>query len=180
MFKLLLTGIWVCIVALGTVYLSVYLATKPPVDEEAAKKAQLQLVKGESITIPLIAGGQVKGYFLGRISFMMDKDKIKDIEIPMTELMTDELFTLLVGNKMVDIGNTSSFDVGAFREAIKTSLNTKLGEGMVSEVLVEQLDYLAKDDTRGSGGDQGKAPAPAKPVQIVEGEKVEEPAKAGH
>ncbi|SMC84874.1 flagellar basal body-associated FliL family protein [Rhizobium sp. RU36D] len=178
MMKLLLTGIWVCVVTLGTVYASVYMATRPPVDEEALRKDKLQLVKGESITVPMISNGAVTGYFLGRISFMMDKEKIKNVELPMTELMTDELFTLLVGNKMIDIANTGAFDVAAFREAIKTDMNKRLGEGFVEEVLVEQLDYLAKQDTR--TGDASSAPPP-KPVTIVEGQPVEAPAaSAGH
>jgi len=41
----------------------------------------------------------------------MDKEKVKGQTLPTTELMTDQLFTLLVGNKMVDIGNIPAFDV---------------------------------------------------------------------
>lgn len=179
MIKLVLTGVWVCIVTLGAVYGSVYLATKPAVDEEAARKESLELVKGESITVPVISGGKVSGYFLGRISFMMDKEKIKGIKLPLTEYMTDELFTLLVGNKMVDIANTSTFNLEDFRTLIKTDMNKRIGDEMVAEVLVEQLDYLAKDDTRVAGNEGQVSKSP---VKIVEGTPVstEEPAKATH
>jgi hypothetical protein len=169
MIKLFLTGLWVCGVTLGAVYFSVQMA-KPPVPgaEEAAKKAGFELVKGESITVPVIADGAVSGYFLGRISFMMDKEKIKGVKLPVTELMTDELFTLLVGNKMVDIGNVSAFDVNAFRARIKEDMNSRMGAGMVEEVLVEQLDYLSKGDMRANNGAQ-KKPSMT-PVKIVAGE----------
>lgn len=173
MLKLLITGVWVCAVTLGTVYFSVQMATKPPV-EETAKKPEMELVKGESITVPLISDGAVKGYFISRISFMMDKAKIKDIHVPTTELMTDELFSLLAGNKMVNIADVSSFDVHAFRDTIKQDMNKKLGDAFVDDVLVEQLDYLSKDDLHGGGG---KAP---KPVKIVEGQPLPEAPKSGH
>lgn len=179
MVKIIAAGLWVCLVTLGAVYFSVHMATAPvEVSEEDAKKEKLELVRGEPITIPMIADGSVRGYFLGRISFMMDKEKIKGIELPLTELMTDELFTLLIGNKMVDISNMAAFDVAAFREEIKADLNAHLGEGFVEEVLVEQLDYMSKEEVRATG--DGSAKPPAAPVKVIEGDKVEEPTKTGH
>jgi hypothetical protein len=180
MVKILLTGLWACIVTLGAVYFSVQMSAAPaPVDEEAARKNLLELVKGESITVPMISDGKVTGYFLGRISFMMDKEKIKGVHLPVTELMTDELFTLLVGNKMVDLGQPNSFDVNTFRSTIKDNMNQKLGDELVAEVLIEQLDYMSKEDIRNNAQRQGKNPTPA--AKIVEGVKLEQPAaSAGH
>ncbi len=178
MLKVVLAGLWVCAVSLGAVFLSVHLATAPVEDPEIARKAGLELVKGESITIPLIADGKVSGYFLGRVSFMMNKEKMAGATLPMTELMTDEMFTLLVGNKMVDLDNMSAFDVGKFRELVKTDLNTRLGDGFIDEVLVEQLDFLSKDSLRANGEAQGKPPN--KPVAIVEGQALPTTATAGH
>jgi flagellar basal body-associated protein FliL len=179
MIKLLITGLWVCIVTLGAVYFSVQMSAAPaPVDEEAKKKALSELVRGEPITVPMISNGMVSGYFIGRISFMMDKEKIKGVKLPVTELMTDELFTLLIGNKMVDLSNTNAFDVAKFRSSIQTSMNKKLGEGMVAEVLIEQLDYMSKDDIRTNASRNGKNPVP--PKKIVEGVTVEAPKSSGH
>lgn len=178
MVKLLIAGVWVCLVTLGSVYFTVYLATAPEISDEDARKAQLQLVRGETVTIPLIADGAVKGYFLGRMSFMMDKQKITGVDLPMTELMTDELFTLLVGNKMVDLGNTAAFDLEAFKASIKDDLNRRLGDTMIDEVLVEQLDYLAKENVRVADGAPGAASNT--PVKIVEGTTADEPKSADH
>ncbi|MFK0384916.1 MULTISPECIES: flagellar basal body-associated FliL family protein [Rhizobium/Agrobacterium group] len=178
MLKLLLTGVWVCAVTLGAVYFSVQMATAPaPVDEAEAKKANLQLVKGESITIPVINDGGVNGYFLSRISLRVDKQKIAKIELPATQLVTDELFTLLAGSSMVNIANVSTFDPEAFKQHIREGLNGKLGEEIVEDVLIEQLDYLSKADIRAQTGNGSP-----RSIKIVEGEKVEaEPAAAaGH
>ena len=177
--KILGIGLWVCIVTLGAVYGSNYLATAPAgPSEEDARKAALELIRGEPITIPVIGNGDVTGYFLTRISFMMDKEKVKGQDLPTTELMTDQLFTLLVGNKMVDIGNVSSFDVNDFREKIKVEMNERLGEGMVDQVLIEQLDYVSKDAARKAADGGSK---PMEMTTVVEGEKVEEaPASSGH
>jgi hypothetical protein len=179
MVKLLLTGLWVCIVTLGAVYFSVQMSAAPaPVDEEARKKELLELVRGESITIPVISDGAISGYFLSRVSFMMDKEKIKGVKLPMTELTTDELFTLLIGNKMIDLSKPGAFELEKFRSTIKDDLNKRLGDGLVAEVLVEQLDYLSKEDIRNNASRGNKNPTPGK--KIVEGVKVEEPKSAGH
>lgn len=174
MVKLLLTGLWVCIVTLGAVYFSVQMSAAPaPVDEEAKKKEMQELVRGESITIPVIANGAITGYFLSRVSFMMDREKIKGVKLPMTELTTDELFTLLIGNKMVDLSKPGAFDLEKFRSSIKDDMNSKLGDGLVAEVLVEQLDYLSKEDIRNNASRGNKNPNPGQ--KIVEGVKIDTP-----
>ncbi|MCO5733046.1 hypothetical protein [Rhizobium sp. SSA_523] len=179
MVKLILTGLWVCVVTLGAVYFSVQMSLpEPPVDEATLMKEKSELVKGETINIPMLSDGAVQGYFLTRISFMMDKQKIKGVHLPVTELMTDELFTLLVGNRMVNLSDTKAFDLNGFRDMLKQTLNKDLGDDYVLEVLVEQLDYMSKDDIR-ANGDRSPSKQVA-PIKIVEGAKVEAPASTGH
>lgn len=179
MVKLILTGLWVCVVTLGAVYFSVQMsAPPPPVDEAALLKARSELVKGESINVPMLSDGAVQGYFITRISFLMDKEKVKTVKLPVTEMMTDELFTLLVGNRMVDLSQTAKFDLPAFRASIKESLNKRFGDEYVLDVLVEQLDYLSKDDIRANG--ERSAGKQVAPLKIVEGVKAEAPASTGH
>ncbi|MBB4567294.1 hypothetical protein [Rhizobium leucaenae] len=167
MIKLVLTGLWVCAVTLASVYFSVQMATAPATNPDDAKKAQQEFVKGESINVPVIANGQVNGYFITRISFMMEKGKAGQLQMPLTELTTDELYSLLVGNKAIDISHTASFDVASFRSDIKKNMNERLGGDYVADVLVEQLDYLSKDEI--NNGD-GAGKRTVKPVKIVQGD----------
>lgn len=166
MIKLVLTGVWVCAVTLASVYFSVNMATAPAPAASDSKQSALELVKGESITVPVIGNGAVNGYFLGRVSFMMHKDLIQGLDLPLTEMTTDELFSLLVGNKMVDVSNIKAFDPAVFREEIKKGMNERLGGDYVAEVMLEQLDYLSKEDVKESSG--GKPAKVGAPVKIVE------------
>lgn len=176
MIKLVISGVWVCVVALGAVYGSVWMATRPPVDPAAAAKADEQYVKGESINVPIMASDQVTGYFLTKISYMMNKDKAKDLHAPLTELTTDELFSILVGNKMIDISHIKDFNLTAFRDEIKKGMNEKLGGDYVASVLVEQLDYLSKDEVRAN--DNAPVKKNLKPVKIVPGDAAPADAQA--
>ena len=85
MVKLVLTGVWVCAITLASVYFSVYLATAPAPAATDSKQSALELVKGETITVPIIGNGAITGYFLGRVSFMMNKDMLKGVTLPLSE-----------------------------------------------------------------------------------------------
>lgn len=132
-----------------------------------SKQGALELVKGETITVPVIGDGAITGYFLGRISFMMNKEMLKGVTLPLTEMTTDQLFSLLVGNKMVDLAHIKSFDPKAFRDEIKKGMNERLGGEYVADVMLEQLDYLSKEEVKeNSAGQPKKLGAP---VKIIEG-----------
>ncbi len=179
MLKVVAAGIWVCIVTLGAVYFSVQMGTAPPVDEAAQKKAALEVVKGESISVPVLKDGAVNGYFISRISFMMDKTKLKDGALPITEYMTDELFSLLVGNQMIDLADPKAFKLEEFKKLVKEDLNKRMGGDYIAEVLVEQLDYLSKDDIRvGQSGGKPKPPQPIVTPEKLPGAEGEGGAKA--
>ncbi|MGG7516296.1 hypothetical protein ACQ3G6_00230 [Allorhizobium undicola] len=177
MVKIVIAGIWACIVTLVAVYFSVQLATKPaPV--ETAKAPPTEVVRGEAITIPYLEDGGVKGYFLGRFSFVVEKDKAHAAPLQVSDILTDQLFTALVGNRMIDLSSPKRLDIEQFREGIRTGINKRLGDEVVQSVLIEQLDFLAKEDLREGGGKPKLKPG----VKIVEGEAppVADAPKTGH
>lgn len=151
MLKLILTGVWVAVVTLGSVYFSIQMSKAPdPADEEARKKAVQELVRGEVTTFPVITDGKVQGYFLTRTSYIVDKTKMPTVTMPVSVLLTDELYTALVGDKVIRVGESKNFDLKAFRERVKEVLNKRLGQDVVMDIVVEQIDYLSKEDIRTS------------------------------
>lgn len=151
MIKLVVTGLWVCVVTLAAVYFSIQMATAPAASADPKAVSQ-EFVKGESINVPVIGDTGISGYFITKVSYMMNKDKAKDLDVPLPALTTDALFTLLVGNKMVDMSKPKAFDLEAFRGDIKKTMNDRLGGDYVASVVVEQLDYLSKDEIRANEG----------------------------
>ena len=74
--------------------------------------------------------------------------------------------SLLVCNKMVDLAHVKAFDPKAFREEVKKGMNERLGGEYVAEVMLEQLDYLSKEDVKENSS--GKPTKVGTPVKIVE------------
>lgn len=167
MLKLVVTGAWICAVSLGSVYFSIQHASAPIVsDAEAERRALQEYVPGELITVPVITGGGVQGYFLTKLSFSVDKAKAKNMEVPLKESVTNALFDILVGQKLINVGDSNSFDLAHFKTAVKEGLNKQLRDEVIFEVLVEQLEYLSKTDVARIANSANEKQQ--KPVPIVD------------
>ncbi|MDO9418262.1 hypothetical protein [Pararhizobium sp.] len=167
MIKLLFTGLWVCAVTLGSVYFSLKVASTPPADPNAEKAASEEYIAGELVTVPVLGDGVVDGYFLAKLSFAAEKDKLKEIKLPVKEIVTDELYTILIGNKVVDIRDSKVFDLETFKSTIRDALNKRLNADVIKTVLVEQLEYVAKAAASG-GGETSDKQAKMTPEPIID------------
>jgi hypothetical protein len=163
MIKLIGTGVWILLITLASVYFSLKMASAPKVDTAAAEReAAMEFVSGYTTTVPVISEGGVNGYLLTKLAYKANKELAAKQVVPLPEMITDELYTLLVGKKMIDIADVGSFDLEAFRGIVKEGLNRRFGADVIDEVYVEQIDYL----TTASVED----PAPKRGVTIVKGE----------
>ncbi|MEM5471564.1 hypothetical protein WNZ14_07485 [Hoeflea sp. AS60] len=157
MIKMLGTGVWICVVALASVYFSVQVSNKKEVVEpDPAMFGGLETIRGEVTSIPVISGGAVQGYFLTRLSYTVDPLKAAKLSIPVNELITDSLYTALVGEPVIDFPDMERFDLDAFKAHILTTLNERVGEELFQDVIVEQIDFLSKEDIR-SNVQQGRS-----------------------
>ncbi|QRM54259.1 hypothetical protein [Sinorhizobium sp. BG8] len=175
MIKLIVSGVWICVITLASVYFSMQMAAAPKVDEEAAaRKAALELVTGSVTTVPVIGDGEVKGYFLVRLAYTANKEMAAKQTVPVADMITDELYTMLAGQKVIDISDAGSFDVDGFRTTVKEGLNKRFKEEIIDEVFIEQIDYLTKTELH--------EPATKTPKTIVKGEvpAKESAAEGGH
>jgi hypothetical protein len=163
MIKLVGTGVWILLITLASVYFSLKMASAPKVDTAAAEReAAMEFVSGYTTTVPVIGEGGVNGYLLTKLAYKANKELAAKQVVPLPELITDELYTLLVGKKMIDNADVGSFDLEAFRGVVKEGLNRRFGANVIDEVYVEQIDYL----TTASVED----PAPKRGVTLLKDE----------
>lgn len=149
MIKLLITGVWICAVALASVYFSVQTANKKDQAEpDPAMFGGLETIRGEVTSIPVISEGAVQGYFLTRLSYTIDPVKAGLMTIPVADFVTDALYSALVGEQVIDFPNMEKFDLDTFKTGIRDTLNERLGDKVFHDVIVEQIDYLSKADIR--------------------------------
>ncbi len=143
MIKLIGTGVWILAITLASVYFSLTMASAPKVDTAAAEReAAMEFVSGYTTTVPVIGEGGVNGYLLTKLAYKANKELASKQVVPLPQMITDELYTLLVGKKLIDVGAAGSFDLEAFRGVVKDGLNRRFGAEVIAEVYVEQIDYL--------------------------------------
>ena len=100
--------------------------------------------------MPVLKNNEVHGYFLARLVYTAEAEKLHRMVMPPEAIIFDEVYSYLFGNELIDFSGKETFDLDAFRNGIKDSINRRVGEDLVREILVEQMDFLTKADIRNS------------------------------
>jgi hypothetical protein len=82
-------------------------------------------------------------------------------------MISDELYSYLYSNPAINFTDVDTLDLDALRNGIREAINKRVGEELVHDVMVEQIDFLTKAEIRDNArrrisGDTEKAPS-AKP-----------------
>lgn len=145
MIKLLIIGVWACVVTLGSSYVVFSMsAPEAPGSAESDFYDGLDYRSTGAITVPIIADKAVKGYILARFVYTIDGKTVAKLTVPPEPFVLDEAFRRLYASDDFDFENPERFDLPAFMEEIKTAVNGRYGEDLVQDILVEQFDYLPK------------------------------------
>jgi hypothetical protein len=161
MIKFIVATLWICAVTVGAVFYSFQTAGARD-DTEAAKPMMggLDYVNTDIITVPYVRNARVDGYFLTKLVFTAEPAELKKLSIPPTVIITDQVYSYLYSNPQLDFSDKTTLDLDAFRASLRDSINARVGTDLVKEVLVDQIDFLTKDDIRDNAKRRRK---PSKP-----------------
>lgn len=177
MIKLIATGIWILVVTLGGVYAAVTFGNRGAEDKSAEAAPPPHFVQSETVTLPVVTDGKVGGYFILRATLQVDDEAMKDVKVPVPAFLTDELYSLLVGERLINVKDADKFDVDGFKTKIKDGLNAKLEKPLVKQVLIQQMDFISKEEIEARDPNR-------KPKKIIENVDPEPPkpvaANSGH
>lgn len=149
MIKFIAAALWICVATVGAVFYSFQAAGERGVDEPPRPLlGGLDYVKTDIISVPLVRGSVVEGYFLTNLVYTVDPAQIKKLSIPAPALITDEVYSYLYQNPQIDFTTGSALDVDAFRNSIRDTVNARVGEKLIHEVLIDQINFLSKDEIR--------------------------------
>lgn len=157
MIKALLIGVWVAIVALGSVYGAISMSKPGSSDEDVEKAefyARLERVDSDVISVPVISRGKVHGYFLTQVSFLIEPKDMDVFPYKPQEMINDILITEFIGNNVINFPSLENFDLEAFRKTVGDSLNERVGREVFHDVLIGRLDYLGKQEIRSNIANQ--------------------------
>jgi hypothetical protein len=151
MIKLIAVGLWAAAVALAASYATV----KWQVHRTAAQQSEeahqnLQEVRTKAINVPIIADGAVQGYIIAQFVFTIDTQLLNALPVKPDVFLLDEAFKTIYAGEKVNFRQMKKQDLPALANTLAQNVNRRLGSPMVHDVLIDQLNYVPKDEARGA------------------------------
>lgn len=149
MIKFIVAGLWLCAATIGAVIYSFQTAgEKAAVEPPPAMLGGLDYVKTDVLSVPVLKNGGVTGYFLTRLVYTVEPEKLAKLSVPPDVLFSDELYSFLFSNPVIDFTDQANLDVDALRNGIRERINKRVGEELIRDVMIDQIDFLSKDEIR--------------------------------
>lgn len=149
MMKLLLTGVWACLVTVGTsLGISYWKESAAALPAKQEQPEGLVYEKVKPINVPMIAEGNVQGYVITQLVFTADAKVLRQLPVPPEPFVVDETFRTLYGDQKLDFKNLARYDLTQFAQAVRAQVNKRLQVDALQEVLVQDFNYVSKDQLR--------------------------------
>ena len=151
MIKPILTGVWVCAATMGAAYLGAVWQRPPapakPNDHGAS--SDLTPVRTRMISVPIMGDGGIRGYVVAQFAFTAPAKLMKELPVKPDMFVLDEAFQLIFSGELLDFRQFKKQDLPALGKKIAENVNKRLGVHVVEDVLVQELNYVSKDNVRG-------------------------------
>lgn len=147
MIKLILSAVWICIITL----VSSYTAASWKAGSAAAPAAEegltgLNYQKTETLNVPMIAEGAIKGYVVAQFVYTADAATLKKLSVPPDSFMLDEAFRTIFSDPRIDFEHLESFDLSALTGSLRESANARFGIDLIQDVLVEKFTFVTREE----------------------------------
>lgn len=150
MFKALIIGIWGCIVAAGASYAVIYFQAQKAVTAQSAPTPvdKPERRKATPLTVPVVVDGKIQGYLIVQLALMGPAQALKAQSVPPEVILSSEAFRILFSDERIDFRHLDKYDLKAFSDGVLAKMTDRYGAGVVSEVFVDDFNYVSKDDLK--------------------------------
>jgi hypothetical protein len=149
MIRLFMTGAWVCVITLAAAYgISQWVASGGKLIVRKDYLEGLEYEKTRMINVPMIADGAVQGYVAAQFVFTVDAKTVRQLSVPPDPFVVHEAFRRIYSEERIDFKNMKKQDLVPLLKAIKQDVNERMQANIVQDVLIEEFNYISKDDLR--------------------------------
>jgi hypothetical protein len=147
--RLLVAGVWACIVTVGaSLALSYWKEGHAAPADKQEHAGGLVYEKTRVINVPMIAEGSVQGYIVAQFVFTADATVLRQLPVPPEAFVVDEAFRNIYSDENLDFKNLSRFDLTHFARTVREHVNKRLQAEVLQDVLVQDFNYVSKDQIR--------------------------------
>lgn len=159
MLKLVVLGVWVIAVTAAATFGSVYLKSTSSAGEPGASEdLGVEELKSEMTSVPMIRGGEIVGYLIIQLSFAADRKILEEKKVEPAPYLNDAAFRVIFSSTDVDFQRLGGSDLDKLTAGIAKEANARIGSELVRQVLIQQLNFVRKEDIRTNWIGNGKTP----------------------
>ncbi|EJN06358.1 hypothetical protein [Phyllobacterium sp. YR531] len=146
MIRIAIIGLWICVVALG----SLYFAVKQNSATASVTSQSTQVLddgKTEVFSIPIIIDGAVEGYVVTQLIYTLDSAVKASVKVPVAAFINDEIFRQFYGHYS-DVKDVQKVKFDDVKQAIIDGVNARFPAPLVKDLLVQQFNYISSKEIR--------------------------------
>ncbi|MDE2361463.1 MAG: hypothetical protein KGM42_02200 [Hyphomicrobiales bacterium] len=148
MIRTLVVGLFAAIVALGSSYAAISWTKAKRDAAPAEQQVKLTQKKTRMINVPLVVNGQVQGYVMAQFGYVADEKDLAALSAPVEPILLDEAFRMIYADDKNDFRKLRKADLGSMTADLKDRVSKRLGSNALRDVLIEDFNYVSKDDIR--------------------------------
>ena len=150
MIKIIIAGLWACLVTLGASYAAVSWQAGHAAAEVEPEKLYggLETVRTRMISVPVIRSGAIQGYVMAQFSFTADAKTLKRLSVKADTVVLDEAFKAIYGEKALDFRQMKQLNLPDLAKRIVEGSNQRFGARIVEDAFVQEFSYVTKDGIR--------------------------------
>ena len=147
MIRTAIIGLWICGVALGSLYFAVWQNSATAAVAPQIGDAALDDGKTDVFSVPVIIDNTVHGYVVTQLAYTLDKSVKASVNVPVSYFINDEIFNQFYGHysDVIDVQKVKFDDV---RKSIIDRVNQRFAQPLIKDLLVEQFNYITTNEIR--------------------------------
>jgi hypothetical protein len=149
MIRLVLAGVWVCIITAGASYAVAYWKENGsllPQKEEYLDGLRYQ--KTRAMSVPMVENGNVQGYIVARFVYTVEARTMHQLTVPPEPFVVDQAFRRIYADERLDFRKLARYDLSILTASIKQGVNERMQADIVQDVLIEDFNYVSKEEFR--------------------------------
>jgi hypothetical protein len=150
MLKFLIAGVWGALMTGAGVFAGQVMMSQggTAADGGKAKASEITQVSTEVTGAPIIAEGRVLGYLVFRIKSSVDVSKLPNAKFEVNPFLVDAAFHASYEIYQNGFQGIGPHDLEDLTKKVAERANEKLGAGTVTDVVVDQFNYVPSDRVR--------------------------------
>lgn len=148
MIRIVLIGLWICAVALGSLFFTV--KSQAPASAKGEKPSYLggmDYATTDVFSVPIMTDGAVAGYIIAQLVYTVDEKVKSRITVPLDYFIKDEIFRQFYGSYS-DTKQVEKVDFEAVKKSVIDGINRHFPEPVVRDLMVEQFTFMSSSEIR--------------------------------